>query len=186
MVDIVAGSGIWRRPRSGPLICRCYRAKFRITSAVSSELGPAREASGVRATANQRPSATRDAPACDRVQGTDVARVSEWGASGRESAPAGDVRYCIHDSVQGAGDKRPGSRSRRPCERAIAWARSLGTAIAMRPVRAFACAHPRSLTKSSQTAGSATAWSIKWHPVETRQEHNSYGGIVLGKVGATK
>ena len=49
----------------------------------------------VRASANQRPSATRDVPLCARRPRSGRRSRSEWGASARESAPAGDERHSM-------------------------------------------------------------------------------------------
>jgi hypothetical protein len=63
--------------------------------AVSSEPGPVREANGVRAPANRRPPATSDIPCCEcRTRSRRRSR-SEWGASVRESAPAGDTGHSM-------------------------------------------------------------------------------------------
>src|SRR2546423_10087867 len=59
--------------------------------AVSSEPGPARVASGVRAPANQSRPATQNIASHEyRARSRSRSR-SEWGASARESVPAGDT-----------------------------------------------------------------------------------------------
>ena len=59
---------------------------------MSSEPGPVREANGVRATANQRPPATRNVPFHEQRARSRRRSRSEWGASDRESALTTDTQ----------------------------------------------------------------------------------------------